>query len=610
MKKYTFCLGMAIFSVFLGTAQDENNIKENQEQLDEVVVSSSRIDLPFPENSRTITVITSEDIKKSGATTVVGVLQQIAGVDIRRRGLSGSQADLYIRGGSFDQTLLLIDGIKVEDVQTGHHTLNLALPIDVIERIEIIKGPAARVFGQNAFTGAVNIVTKKNPENMVKAKVETGSFHQKNAEVTVGSNLESSSHIINYTRQTSEGYRHNTDYDNQTYFLKSTFNKKHTPINVLATLAERKFGANGFYATPTATEQYEETQASLVGISSIIEKGNLTFKPRAYWRRNQDMYLYTRSNPDGYRNMHITNKVGAEVNASYKSKLGVTGFGVDVAQIYISSNNLGEYNRFMTNVFLEHQFNLLNEKLDITPGVAVNYFSDFKFHAFPGIDLGYQVSDAFKAYANVGYTYRVPTYTDLYYTSGTTMGNANLDTEEAFSQEVGLKFFGEHLNASVAVFNRSAQHLIDYVKENEADLWQAQNIRDVDTKGIETEVSYAFKVNDYAQQMKIGYMYLNDDVKNLSLDYSQYSINSMKHHFTGTYSAQFIKNLTHSIIYKYVERTSGQSYNLVDASATYTLNAIEFSVIANNIFNTAYTETNLVPMPKGNVLFGFTYNFK
>ena len=112
----------------------QENSKE--EQLDEVVINSSRIDLPFKENSRTITVITAEQIKQSAATNVADVLQQFAGVDIRRRGTAGMQADLYIRGGGFDQTLLLVDGFKVEDSQTGHHTMNMALPIEVIERIE------------------------------------------------------------------------------------------------------------------------------------------------------------------------------------------------------------------------------------------------------------------------------------------------------------------------------------------------------------------------------------------------------------------------------------------------------------------------------------------
>ena len=125
--------------------------------LKEVLVSSSRIDLPFQENSRTIQIVTAEEIKKLGVTNVADALQFVAGIDVRRQGINGMQADLYIRGGGFDQTLLLIDGIKVDDPQTGHHTMNLALPIEVIKRIEIIKGPAARVFGQNAFTGAINI---------------------------------------------------------------------------------------------------------------------------------------------------------------------------------------------------------------------------------------------------------------------------------------------------------------------------------------------------------------------------------------------------------------------------------------------------------------------
>ena len=116
----------------------QNSTVKN-DTLKEVVITSTRIDLPFKANSRTITVVSSKDIANSAATNVPDLLQLVAGVDIRRRGTAGSQADLYIRGGGFDQTLLLIDGIKMDDAQTGHHTMNAALPIEVIERIEIIK---------------------------------------------------------------------------------------------------------------------------------------------------------------------------------------------------------------------------------------------------------------------------------------------------------------------------------------------------------------------------------------------------------------------------------------------------------------------------------------
>ena len=606
MQNKYFLFFFFIFSL-IATAQEN---KPKIDSLQEVIISSTRIDLPFSKNSRTIQLITAEDLKKAGVTNVADALQQIAGIDIRRRGTNGTQADLYIRGGSFDQTLLLVDGIKVDDAQTGHHTMNLALPIEVIKRIEIIKGPAARIFGQNAFNGAINIITKDVPDTDVSLHVQGGSYNQFNAAVTAGINLDDSSHIIHYSKNTSEGYRFNTDFDNQNFVLKSTFNKKNLPIAMLISLSDRNFGANGFYASPAATNQYEETMASLIGFSTVIKKGNFTWKPRVYWRRNEDEYVFVRKNPSIYRNLHISNKIAAELNGSYTSNIGITGFGIETAKVYLSSNNLGDNNRFLSTLFLEHRLELFDNKMDITPGVAVTYFSDFKFFAFPGIDIGYQVLDNLRVYGNLGYTYRVPTFTDLNYQSPTTIGNPGLEPEKAFSQEIGLKWNMAGFNASVAVFNRDSNRLIDYVKMQNSDPWQPQNIQDVTTKGFETQLNYTFSLNSFDQKLQLGYSFLDDKIKQSSFTFSQYSVNSLKHQVVGSYYMQLFKNFTHSILYRYSERTSGDSYSVVDMGAAYTLKAFEFSLFANNIFNTEFTETNFVPMPKGNLLFGIRYNFR
>lgn len=606
MKKKYFLVSLFISSLIV-TAQEN---KPRIDSLQEVIISSTRIDLPFSKNSRTIQLITAEDMKKAGVTNVADALQQIAGIDIRRRGTNGTQADLYIRGGSFDQTLLLVDGIKVDDAQTGHHTMNLALPIEVIKRIEIIKGPAARIFGQNAFNGAINIITKDVPDTDVSLHVQGGSYNQFNADVTAGINLDESSHIIHYSKNTSEGYRFNTDFDNQNFVLKSTFNKKDLPIAMLISLSDRNFGANGFYASPTAINQYEETMASLIGFSTVIKKGNFTWKPRVYWRRNEDEYVFVRNNPSIYRNLHISNKIAAELNGSYTSNIGITGFGIETAKVYLSSNNLGDNNRFVSTLFLEHRLELFDKKMDITPGVAVTYFSDFKFFAFPGIDIGYQVLDNLRVYGNLGYTYRVPTFTDMNYKSPTTIGNPELEPEKAFSQEIGLKWNTAGFNASVAVFNRDSNRLIDYVKMQNTDPWQPQNIQDVTTKGFETQLDYTFAINSFNQKLQLGYSFIEDHVKQSSYNFSQYSVNSMKHQVVGSYYMQFLKNFTNSILYRYAERTNGDSYSVVDLGAAYTLKAFEISLFANNIFNAEYTETNFVPMPKGNLLFGIRYNFR
>jgi iron complex outermembrane receptor protein len=574
-----------------------------------VIITSTRIDLPFKENSRTIQIITSKDITNSAATNVADLLQQVVGVDIRRRGTAGSQADLYIRGGGFDQTLLLIDGIKMDDAQTGHHTMNAALPIEVIERIEIIKGPAARIFGQNAFTGAINIVTKKKLTNTLSVNAEAGFFDQVNGSVTVGAALEDTSIIAHVGALTSGGYRENSDYKNYNYFLKGVFNKKKQPIEMIATFFDKKFGAQNFY-TPEAFgfNEYEETQSSLVGVSTTFQTEKLKITPRVYWKRGQDVFLLKRNDPSFFRNQHITHKVGVETNASYTSNLGITGFGVDLSRVSISSNNLGGRNRTMANLFLEHRFKVLNDRLDITPGVAVTYFSDFKFYAFPGIDIGYQVSNNLKVYGNLGTTYRIPTYTDLFYNSPSTSGNPNLAPEEAFSTEIGVQYSTAKFSYSVAFFNRKSDNLIDYVRANIAtSVFTATNITEVKTAGIEFDGSYHFKANKFNQTIAFGYSYLNDDILDQKKDLSRYSLNTLKHQFTTRFSSQFFKNVRQNIIYKYAERTIGTNYSVLDASVIVDFHKSSFTLTANNIFDAAYIESGFVPMPPRSLLFGMRF---
>ena len=609
--------------VFLIAVNVIAHSQKTQIDLKEItVVSSPRIELPFSENSKTIQVISKEEIIESPANNVAELLQQVAGIDIRRRGVSGMQADLYIRGGGFDQTLLLIDGIKVEDAQTGHHTMNMALPIEVIERIEIIKGSASRVYGQNAFSGAINIITSKVAENMTSVSLESGSYKQQNASVTISRKNEDQSVLFHYSNNSSDGHKYNTDYKNENYFLKNRFEIKGLPIDMVSSFNERKFGANGFYASPEAIDQYEETQASLLGFSTKIISNNFIIKPKLYWKRNQDMYVYLRDNPSVYRNLHITNKIGAELNGSYESNSGITGFGVDISSIKLSSNNLGERKRTMVNLFLEHQMKFAENKIDVTPGVAFSYFSDVStnqnyqnnffrnFFMYPGIDIGYELNDDVKLYSNVGYTYRVPTYTDLFYTSPTTIGNENLKPEKAFTKEIGINYTKDNFDFTFTLYNRDASDVIDYVKNVESAPWEAFNIREINTEGYELGLTYNFYVAAFLNHsIKIGYSNIKDELKQTDFNFSRYALNSLKNHLTTSYSFEIKKNLKSSIVYKYAERNSGEDYSIMDFKVSYTLKNYKLYVTGNNLFDTVYSETNLVEMPGRNVLVGINVKF-
>lgn len=612
-KNHAISLVCLVFVVSTARAQNKAEIDSLPTQkLQEVIISSNRLEIPLRQNSKTVQILTADQIRQSGVTHVVDLLQQIAGVDIKRRGAGSTQADLNIRGGTFDQTLLLIDGIKLDDAQTGHHTLNFLPPPQMIERIEIIKGPASRAYGQNAFTGAINIVTKKETPKTLTLDLQKGNYDQTNGSIFLGNTTEKTSVLGFVSRNTSDGYRYNTDYDHNQLFIKSTFNRHKTPLDLIATYSGRKFGANGFYATPSAKDQYEETQASLISLSQRHKKGAWIFKPKVYWRRGQDMYEYIRNKPEIYRNLHVTNKLGAAFDTSLASDWGLTGMGVDISRVSIRSNNLGDRSRTMMNFFLEHRFYLFNNRVDITPGIAANYFSDFGSHSFPGIDMGWQISPKFRLYANTGATFRIPTFTDLYYSDRTTLGNADLKPEEAISNEVGIRLISPKVTASLAFFSRKAKNLIDYVKNSQDDSipFKAENIQQVNTSGIDFELTHSIQVNTLTHEFKISYSYLENNLRNSGFNFSRYSINNdLKHHFVSNYQIPIHKNLNTYLVYKYVERTSGDAYSVVDVSAQWRISRWQVSVYFNNIFNTEYWESNLVPMPKGNGLLGLRYSF-
>lgn len=595
-----------IFKILVALLFFSNSITAQKDtiQLNEIKVSSNRISLPFSKTSRTITIITSNDIIKSPFNNLSDLLQNVVGIDVRRRGVDGMQSDIYIRGGNFDQTLVLIDGVKMDDVQTGHHNMNAILSLQNIERIEIIKGPAARIYGQNAFTGAVNIVTKKVVENVASLNLNYGSYSNKKGEASISQKLENGSILGSIGYQESDGYRFNTDFENMSGLIKSNFKN----YNLLTSFTQRKFGANGFYASPDYKDQYEETQTSLVAFDAEYGTENISIKPRLYWRRNQDMYLFIRTNPSYYRNLHISNKIGAETNVVINSSLGKTGVGIDVSRALLVSNNLGDHNRTSVTGFLEHRFELLNENLDITPGIAINYYSDFDSKAFPGLDVGYRINDNFKMYGNIGYTYRVPTFTDLYYVGPTTLGNANLEPESALSEEIGLKYNTGKFNFDLALFNRKSDNLIDWTKDNESDKWESRNFSEVLTKGFEVNLNYNFYIGKHSQVLALGYNFIDDDIKDNNVQFTRYSLNSIHHQLSSSIDARFSSIFSQNISYRYVERTDGTSYNVVDTKFIAAINkSFQLSITANNIFNAVYTETNLVPMPKGNFMFGVNY---
>ena len=570
--------------------------------LDEVIVSSPRIELLMGQQSRSVITITAKEIAESGANTLIDVLSDVAGIELRSRGAQDVQSDIYIRGGGFDQVLLLIDGIKVDNPQTGHHTLNAILPIEMIERVEVLKGAAGRVYGQNAFSGAINIVTKTPSTEDLKVTLSGGSFDYQKAALFATDQRESSSHTLYAETISSDGYRYNTDYYNQNYLWKSSWKTDQEPIELLASFNNRRFGANGFYASPTFTDQFEATQSSLLGLTTSIN-GNWHIKPKLYWKRGQDEFILFKNDPSIYRNMHITNKLGAEVNATKKHALGTTGIGFELAHVSIRSNNLGEHARTLAHGYLEHRF--VSNRWDVTPGFSVSHYTDQDTFFYPGIDIGFQINGDSRLFFNSGYTYRIPTYTDLYYNDPTTLGNESLLPEKALSTELGFRHHQNNWKLSLTLFQRDAKNYIDYVVLAGDERWQATNIDQILSQGGELDVV----LNSNSHKFSVGYAYLKDDVDGVSSALSRYAINSRKHHLSTRWTLRWNSLIISSISYRYAEQDSGYHYNVVDANMAVVKGRVKLSLSAHNILNADYTEQNLVPMPKGHALLSLQYQF-
>ena len=596
---YLLTLLLLLFSNIAFSQSDTTNL-----EIEEIVVQENRLQLPISDASHTINIISRKQIQNSPARSVAEVLQNVSGIDIRQRGVHGVQADISIRGGTFDQALVLINGIKMADPQTGHHAMNIPLDLDNIERIEILKGPAARVFGANAFSGAINIVTKTPNNNFTKINIEAGQNGLGGIVASSAFGNERYKQFFSASRQFSEGYRHNTDYSISNYFYQSEFKINNSQsLNFLGSFSDREFGANRFYGNTSAAfaNQYEEVRTSLFNVGHKKVTENKVINTRFNWRHNEDEYVFLRDNPSVFRNFHVGDVFSLESHANIINKLGTTGIGVELSRVDLRSNNLGIHKRSIATLFFEHRATFFNEKLDVTPGIAVSHYSDFGTHIFPGIDVGLEVNDNLKFFANTGYTWRIPTFTDLYYEDGANIGNESLEPESALSYEAGIKYNNSGFNIQASYFVRNGSDLIDWTKEADTLKWQPQNFANVNMSGLDVSLSFNPRIllgeNNFLQNVQIGFTSIDSEIPDTDVEFSRYVLENLNSQLTASIQHKIFSKLHHTFQFRRLDRVSMDDYTLLDSRLSWQENKWSIYLNANNILDTKYFETNLVEMP-------------
>ena len=620
-KKFSIAAFILTGSTMLANAQHAQ--KDSVNNLNEVVVNENRLKIPFSSQNRNISIIDKAKIKSLPVRSVAELLSFVSGVDVRQRGPAGTQADISMDGGTFDQTLVLLNGVKVSDPQTGHNMMNLPINMDDIEQIEVLRGSASRIYGLNALNGAINIITRKPEKTGAAINVFTGSSFKKEASngetfanygVKASGDLvlDKSSHLFSVSQEASNGYRYNTAFNNQKLYYQGRVNLSEADqLDVTAGYIHNNFGANAFYSAPGDLEAEEtvKTELASVGYTRNISP-SWTFAPRVSYRYNIDDYLYIKQTPDRFHNHHETGVLDIELNNTIETGIGTFGLGLELRTENINSTNLGKRDRTNTGAFLEYKLEPLRGLL-INAGTYVNYNSDYGWQAFPGIDAGYNFYGNWKVFMNLGTGQRLPTYTDLYYKGPTNIGNAELISEKSKYAEGGIKYQDSRFTFNASYFNRKISNFIDWVKAVQTDPWQPRNFSDVTTKGFTVSGDYLmnFGENSSVNSLRLGASYTNLDpsFKTTIADaaFSRYALESLRNQLSVTANAEAFNLLSLTLTSRFNERINYKSYQVLDARLAAKLKRYQVYLDAANLLDVQYIESGAVPMPGTWLTLGF-----
>jgi len=537
--------------------------------LDTLLVQTTRIPLKASEIGRSISILTKEQIQQLPTTTFYELLQTVCGVEVQSRGGFGVQGDIVMRGSTFSQVLVLIDGMKINDPLTGHFNCYVPVSNMEIERIEILKGAGASMYGPDAVGGVINVITKgfdslKNgttssgninygDNNLVNSTASI--FHKSNKfyvglGASINQSLGDSILPVSVNDSTTlEGYRNYFDIKNVSLSAGFKINDL-WELKVRSSILSSDFNARYFYTTNTFDKSTEITSNwfNRVQLKRKSNSGSI-LDINASYKRSNDEFTF---NPDfPSTNIHKMDFINFTVN-NYKEineKLIVKS-GIQGDSRKIESNDRGNHNDFHFGAYLMSVYKSKN--LVLTTIFREDYDENYGFEFCPQVNASYSM-DNIVLRASAGKSIRAADYTERYVSNNIveltpkrSLGNPNLMAERGWSEEIGINYspFKNSL-FKATIFSRQSSNIIDYILTNESeigsvsdigslylgeDYFFAKNIKDVNVNGFELELNTKFLISENSTlNWQIGYTFT--DITNDTL---------------GIYLSSFAKHLINS----------------------------------------------------------------
>lgn len=616
--------------------------KTNREVvLDGVEVTGSRAPLTLGQAARMVVVLDRDQIAQAPVQSVNDLLKYAVGVDVRQRAPLGAQTDISIRGGTSEQITILLNGINICDPQTGHNAFDLPVDISDIERIEVLEGPAGRVFGTSSLLGAINVVTKMPKQTSADVHAEGGSFGYLSSGARGNWLYGKWNNQVSGSYARSDGYSRSKDgglnasFEGSKLFYQGQYEDEALRVSWHAGVRTKGWGSSTSYATPKwkADNQFEHTDKIYTAIQAETKQGTFHFHPSIYWNQSRDRYEGYHGQPDLMKyNYNRSNVCGVNLNSYFDWVGGRTAFGAEFRNEDLVSGNLGEplhtpvhihgtdrdytlgLNRTNMSFHLEH--NILLRQFTLSAGfIAVkNTWNEMPFKVYPGIDMSYRLGNHWKVYASYNSSLRMPSFTELYYSVGGHKADKYLKPEELHAVEGGVKYLSRVVTASASVFHHHSRNMIDWILDTSVTdpVWESVNHTKVNTMGVETACDIHFHElwpsQQFLQSFRIAYTYLNEDKKAGEHIQSQYSLEYLRHKLTASLQLHLISYLDMGINYRFQDRVGSYTnlegetksyspYGITDVRLSWNHPRYTLYVEGNNLFDKTYVDYGLVPQP-------------
>ena len=639
-------------SVNAEKAEMDSVVTNRGVMMDEVSVTGTRAPLTVSQQARMVTVLSREDIQAAPVQSVNDLLKYAVGVDVRQKGPLGALTDVSIRGGNSEQVTILLNGINICDAQTGHNAFDFPVDISEIERIEILEGPAARVYGTSSLLGAINIVTQTPPQSSLSAHVEGGSYGYLSAGMRANLSKGKWNNQLSGSYTRSDGYlrnkagKLNADYRTGKAFYQGNYTDNDVRVQWHAGMSIKDFGSNTFYSTKY-DDQFEHTFKTFTAIQAENLKGRFHIRPAIYWNRSMDRFELFRNAANKYPfNYHRTDVYGVNLNTYFDWKLGRTAVGAEIRNEDLVSGNLGEplakpkhihgtdrdytvgLNR--TNIQFVFEHNLILDRFTLSAGlIAVkNTQADMHMRVYPGIDASYRIGQAWKLYASYNTSLRMPSVTELFYSVGGHKADKHLKPEELSALETGVKYETKGVTAKASLYWNHHKNLIDWINDGTLDasgapLWKSVNFGTINDFGAEMALDFnllqLIPSQRFFKKFGVAYSYINQDKTEQAGIVSKYALEYLKNKVVSNLQMNLWRNLDLGLNYRFQHRMGSyldvnnqrhkyRSYGVMDARLSWNDKSWTAYLEANNLFGTHYLDYGNVPQPGTWVIGGIRIN--